>query len=63
MKVMSFMFAPPGSEYSAAQVKCLYDERLRHTHGYAVGVRNRDWLAQRLLDPPRSRGGALALVD
>jgi uncharacterized protein YecE (DUF72 family) len=32
-------------------------------HRYAVEVRNRDWLAQPLLDLLRARGVALALVD
>lgn len=40
-----------------------YLERLPRTHRYAVEVRNRNWLAQPLLDLLRSHGVALALVD
>lgn len=40
-----------------------YLERLPRTHRYAVEVRNRNWLAQPLLDLLRKHGVALALVD
>ncbi|MGH9444588.1 MAG: DUF72 domain-containing protein [Terriglobia bacterium] len=40
-----------------------YLERLPRTHRYALEVRNRNWLAQPLLDLLRQHGVALALVD
>ncbi len=40
-----------------------YLERLPSTHRYAVEVRNKNWLAQPLLDLLRKHGVGLALVD
>jgi uncharacterized protein YecE (DUF72 family) len=40
-----------------------YFDRLPRAHRYAVEVRNRNWLAQPLLDLLRKHGVALALVD
>ncbi|MGH9327170.1 MAG: DUF72 domain-containing protein, partial [Terriglobia bacterium] len=54
--------AMPDSDEFLARLAC-YLDRLPRTHRYAIEVRNRNWLAQPLLDLLRAHGVALALVD